>query len=359
MPAKNTQNDFQKQAQEIVKKSHNKKVYFAIAAVFTAIAIGLFIGIAVIVNNYEYLRNNKNAIINKIPNQIIQKEISAIEISADKKEVLNSETKEVIFTIEEANKYLKDSSMEYAGNCLTDASLRTPAPDKIVFSTGCLFKDTEKAWIGIYNIPYKYKTDLEQSPGIYFLTSGSGRNFIWSDNGYYITYEVASKLNGMMETKKIDIYGKIIKTKIDTANWQIYRNEEFGFEMKYPENFKVEQPVSDVFIIYASSENKKKYLQIQWMTTAPPFTFKSNGERIGHTGYSPNGAEYVGEKVIGNKESIKYYTNDPFYKEENDLPFTRYVIRFGNKEWIYMEYHGEKDVSDFFDQILSTFKFID
>ena len=73
MPVKNTQNDFQKQAEEIVKKSHSKKVYFAIAIIFTAIAIGLFIGIAVIVNNYQCLENNKNEIDNKIVKLVNQK----------------------------------------------------------------------------------------------------------------------------------------------------------------------------------------------------------------------------------------------------------------------------------------------
>ncbi len=65
MPVKNTQNDFQKQAEEVVKKSHNKKVYFAIAIIFTAIAIGMFLGIIVIVNNYEYSQVYKNLLNNK------------------------------------------------------------------------------------------------------------------------------------------------------------------------------------------------------------------------------------------------------------------------------------------------------
>jgi hypothetical protein len=144
----------------------------------------------------------------------------------------------------------------------------------------------------------------------------------------------------------------------ETADWQTYRNEEYGFEVKYPQNLEIKYPVSDVLIIYAPSEDKKEYLQIQWfdINTTLPFTLKSNGEPVG---YKPKGAEYVGKKIIGEKEAVKFYADNPFYEEENDFPFTNYIIKLGDREWINIGYHGLDSASNLFEKIVSTFKFIE
>lgn len=73
MQTENTKNDFQKQSEEVVRKSHNKKVYFTIVIIFTAIAIGLFLGIAIIVNNYKCPQVYKNLLIDK-KEKVIEKE---------------------------------------------------------------------------------------------------------------------------------------------------------------------------------------------------------------------------------------------------------------------------------------------
>lgn len=80
MLAKNIKNDFQKQAEKIVKKSHSKKVYFTIAIVFTAIVIGLIAGIFVITHNCKKYEQKKDISITTDKTEYEQGEIVKITI---------------------------------------------------------------------------------------------------------------------------------------------------------------------------------------------------------------------------------------------------------------------------------------
>lgn len=154
--------------------------------------------------------------------------INAIEISADGKSIvaekLYTEVKIPIFTIADAQKYLKDSgyaynpdtfqdtNSKYAGDCFLAAVLSNNK-DRIVFSTGCLPGDLPQAWIGVYKLPYKgYDNNLIVLPEIKFLIGGSGRNFVWSADDKTITYEADLGESGLTEIRTIDsTTGEIIK----------------------------------------------------------------------------------------------------------------------------------------------------
>ncbi len=152
--------------------------------------------------------------------QLTQPVINAIEISTDKKSILTANTQKIIFTIEEAKTYLEKSgyaynpdtfqttNTKYAGECFSETSLSNKK-DRIVFSTGCLPGDLPQPWIGIYNLPSTHETEYYMP--FKFLTSGGGRNFVWSQDDATITYEADLGLSGLTEPRTIDSNtGKIL-----------------------------------------------------------------------------------------------------------------------------------------------------
>lgn len=159
---------------------------------------------------------------------MVSPKINAIEISTDKRSVLAAETKEVLFTIDDAKKYLKNAGYEYnsdafqttnakyEGDCFLSASLSNDK-NRIVFSTGCLPGDLPQAWIGVYTNFSTFNCALDAScktaiDRVRFLIGGSGRNFVWLSDDKVITYEADLGLSGLTETRTINsTTGEVIK----------------------------------------------------------------------------------------------------------------------------------------------------
>jgi len=237
------------------------------------------------------------------PIQPTQPTINAIEISTDQKSILNAKTKEVIFTIEDAKNYLKNSGYEYnpdtfqttndkyLGDCFGDAALSNNK-DRIIFSTSCLPGDLPQAWIGIYypSIDYlnknrsieldcgynyepinfsfipKASACVPSSP-IKFLIAGSGKNFIWSQEDKAITYEANLGLSGLTEIRTIDSQaGNILKSRdkvreiLQTAYNQETDNIPGGILKKVPAEIKKKY-----------NKNGQIYLSIDILSWNPDF----------------------------------------------------------------------------------------
>lgn len=314
---------------------------------------------------------NFGQIINPTP---VEKTVNKIEISADKKSILNAETKAVIFTIANTQKYLKDSgyfynpdtfqatNAKYEGDCFVAAALSNNK-DRIVFSTGCLPGDLPQAWIGIRNlIQYECPAGAmckPNPPKIQFFIAGSGKNFVWSSNDKTITYEADLGLSGMAETRTIDSQtGKILEKKsavIDISDWKTYTNEKYGFEFKYPKSW---------IISSTNPAGSPQMISIQSGKQNGSFVLTIN-EVLQNISLQQIIKEKIGAKGSKNEEGkIKIGNSDGIWTSSRECVGTG-CLSF---DWFFIKdsylYHFEQSFPDIyydknFDQILSTFKFIE
>jgi len=214
------------------------------------LAVVIFISFLIVFGVIGQLVKNKRAI---NPPSVLQT-IKNIEISSDKKSILNVETKKLflrlvrrinIFTRRDMNiipmlflnNISETTNAKYGGDCFLDASLSNNK-DRIIFSTDCLEGDLQQAWVGVYDMsrPCSINADGDWTClhvvnlKFNFLIGGSGKNFIWSTNDKTITYEADFRLD-FTDNRTIDSQtGEILE------NQRTYKNEKYGFELKYPAN---------------------------------------------------------------------------------------------------------------------------
>lgn len=198
--------------------------------------------------------------------------------------------------------------------------------------------------------------------------------YVFKNDKYVFQFVVSS--NGPK-----DLFGtaddaeKIISTfkftdKVDTANWKTYRNEEFGFELKYPNDFQSEFTNNEIKIfstpIFCKADgvevkgNKIKIIIKQYTGLNFTQTWKSI------FGFDFTSNNYDGFEKIGGKTA--YY-----FVQSAEMPFARinYLIEQTPIKMIGIQAYmpgivydcnpllvePPNGISKIFNQILSTFKF--
>jgi hypothetical protein len=383
-------------------KNHMEENFFKTAKIIIVSLLMFVLGIFLAMEGYSFAQKFKR----QMPAPNPTSTISRIEISSDAKAILNVETKDVIFTIGDAQKYLKNSgyfynpdtfqttNAKYAGDCFLSAALSNNK-DRIVFSTGCLPGDLPQAWVGIrslihYSCPPPAKCDIP--PKFHFLTSGSGRNFTWSQDDKTITYEADLGLSGMTETKTIDsVTGEILGKKDLTitelnnpiSDWTTYKptinpkypsKDLLKFEFKYPSEWYYNEsgiakckeepdrmnPYCRYDALYVVFGNNKENLDQEYFsflpTTAVIIAGGKGSTSILCSGH--NNIEFAEIKKISGKEWYIYKYQDL----EDVLFYNRSALGSGvtnycNEFIDFMAISSNKETKSTVEKILETLKF--
>jgi len=206
-------------------------------------------------------------------------------------------------------------------------SLSTQDALEIRFSDNTFYKYNGNR-IRTGQIYYIYKTGTDEE-----INLGTEAEIIFEFNN--TDENIIKKILGSFNLQPLAI--SITESKI--ADWKTYRNEEYGFEVKYPEKLTpeviVNNPANNIFSVFWGS---KIIFKIGIYDTGI-----ENQVRL----HTIDGSEK--EIIIDNIKGLQFRTG--FIGEESYIPHT--LVKKNNKLYLFL---GEGET---FNQILSTFKFIE
>lgn len=163
-------------------------------------------------------------------------------------------------------------------------------------------------------------------------------------------------------------------SKEETANWQTYRNEEYGFEIKYPQGFSID-PSSGRQTISPSSESVPNLVMYfaanEWL--GQQLNYPTIGITVSRTNLTAK--QWVEENFLVGPEPGQY---DPYHGRSKEItettignyPVLQFDYFFASGHSRYMVFRGKDTVislsnnvtgfgdnEEIYNQMLSTFKF--
>ena len=149
------------------------------------------------------------------------------------------------------------------------------------------------------------------------------------------------------------------EVKDETADWKTYRNEEYGFEFKYPENLNTEIPYNapGLFIIYFVEERREgvetERVEIGTLGPAKPFNLT---EEINFNLKRANATR----TEFKNKQAVLWGSYGQSELEFPGVPFKGLLVYLDSEgRRIKIGYFGDGHNEAPYNQILSTFRFLE
>ena len=186
--------------------------------------------------------------------------------------------------------------------------------------------------------------------------------------------EMAEQMKNILEQKNIEITPPTSTSKDETADWKTYRNEEYGFEFKYPVDMDVVGiPGEEIDFVVNIKEGTKDLVNIFVFKKYPSFYFDVNKETyVYQTGGEPVPGTWVEESncmqpFLGNLEIMAIKEANPSFGVTHFL-FSNKSVTFAiqsslenSEEMTAHERMSDAVIQDFekkVSPIFKTFKFI-
>ncbi len=177
-----------------------------------------------------------------------------------------------------------------------------------------------------------------------------------------------------LQSKNLNPNGEIIATTSnETARWKTYRNGQYGFEIKYPETWIVNDTMAETFasvaVRFFSNKDatangyplyyeKDAIIEVQ-LTTNFNKTLQSYFDEVSNPGGAPGPEIFVAYTTIAGDKAIKAEQSAP---GTDGLQYVHYVKNNILFNFMLQLPDGAGDAVDnnfkqIFNQMLSTFKF--
>ena len=211
----------------------------------------------------------------------------------------------------------------------------------------------ECEWAKQILIEEKTKTKCSQYAKCFGYKCGS--NFIYQSNNSeekFIYIQLMASTPSFWEWNSIEI----LKDQINTSNWQTYRNEEFGFEFKYPEDW-IKKNIEDVYFAIQFRKD---------ISFDHPRRFTEINININKNSKNLSLEEIISDfensgRIYEQKEYIAINDKKVFKAEIANWGMVsgKQFLIVGEKYWHDIVVDGTNVEDNEIDQILSTFKFIE
>ncbi|MFH1648470.1 MAG: PsbP-related protein [Patescibacteria group bacterium] len=161
-----------------------------------------------------------------------------------------------------------------------------------------------------------------------------------------------------------------IESEVNTSDWKVYKNEEYGFEVRYPKdwvlNYRDKAAARDAIITLTSPQTKNaietalqnKIIEVP----SADISFYVIEEKGSLYTYFENRIKMSGYNFIPERKEFSFNGYDAFKIIEGG--FGQYFVLYikkNNKIYriLFENRETEKDLNSFENQIISSFKFID